>query len=92
MVYSNGPEKERLEDWQLFCCSCCLASAAAEAAEAGLPAADVLVMRWWWLEERRLVLVCPQVKMVAVCQCVCSSSQTEDFQLSLKVLICCVGL
>ena len=30
-------------------------------------------------------------EMVMVCQSVGSSSQTEDFQRSLKVLICCVG-
>ena len=58
--------------------------------EAGLLSADVLAVRRWWLEERGLELVCPQVKTVAVCQSVGSSSHTEDFQRSLKVLICCV--
>ena len=63
----------------------------AEEAEDGLLIADVLAVRRWWLEERQLVLVCPQVKTVAVCQSVGSSLQTEDFQRSFKVLICCVG-
>ena len=30
-------------------------------------AADVLAIRKWWLEERRLVLACWLVKMAAVC-------------------------
>ena len=30
-----------------------------------LVAADVLAVRYWWLEERRLVLVCQLVKMAA---------------------------
>ena len=50
-----------------------------EAAEAGRLAADVLAVRWWWLEERQLVLVCRLVKTIAVCQFVGSSSQTKDF-------------
>ena len=54
-------------------------------------AADVLAVRRWWLEERQLVLACRLVKTAGVCQSVGSSSQTEDFQRSLKVLICCVG-
>ena len=45
----------------------------------GGQAADVLAVRQWWLEERQLVLMCQLVKMVAVCQSVGSSSQTEDF-------------
>ena len=55
----------------------------AEKAEAGLVAADVLVVRWW-LEVR------PLVKTAVVCQSDGSSSQIEDFQRSLKVLIYCV--
>ena len=27
MVYSSGPEKDRLKAWQMFYCGCCLASA-----------------------------------------------------------------
>ena len=34
-----------------------------EEVEAGLLAVDVLAVRQWWVEERRLVLVCQQVKM-----------------------------
>ena len=45
-----------------------------EEAEAGLVASDVLaVRRRWWLEERRLVLVCQLVKTSVVCQSVGSS-------------------
>ena len=62
----------------------------AEEAEAGLVAADVLAVRQWWLEEKWLVLACHLVKTDVVCQSVGSSSQTEDFRRSLKVLICCV--
>ena len=51
-------------------------------------AADVLAVRWRLLEERRLA--CQLVKTAAVCQSVGSSSQTEDFQRSWKVLICSV--
>ena len=40
---------------------------------------DGLAVRWWWLEERRLVLVCRLEKTVVVYQSVGSSSQTEDF-------------
>ena len=58
---------------------------------AGLVAADVLAVRRWWLEERRLVLAFQLVKMARAFQSVGSSSQTEDFCRSLKVLICCVG-
>ena len=47
-------------------------------AQAGLVDADVLTVRRWWLEERRLVLVCQLVKTVLVCQSVGSSSQTKD--------------
>ena len=36
------------------------------------------------------MLACELVKMALVCQSVGSSSQTEDFRRSLKVLICCV--
>ena len=35
-------------------------------------------------EEAEAGLVCPQVKMVAVCQSIGSSSQTEDFQRKLE--------
>ena len=45
----------------------------AEKTEAGLVAADVLVVRRWWLEERWLVLACWLVKTTAVCQSVGSS-------------------
>ena len=48
----------------------------AEEAEAGFLAVDVLAARQWCLEERWLV--CQLVKTAAVCQSVCSSSQTED--------------
>ena len=54
-----------------------------------MAAADLAVRRWC-LEERRLVVACQLVKTAAVCQSVGSSSQTEDFQRSLRVLICCV--
>ena len=36
-------------------------------AEAMLVAADALAVRRWWLEERRLVVVCQLVKTAAVC-------------------------
>ena len=26
MVYSSGPEKERVKAWQMFYCGCCFAS------------------------------------------------------------------
>ena len=80
MVNSSGPEKDRLKAWQT-----------AEEAELGLVASDVLAVWQWWLDERRLVPVCQQVKAFAVCQSVGRSSKTVDFQRSLKVLICCVG-
>ena len=54
-------------------------------------AADVLAVRRWWMERRQLVLVCRLVQKVAVCQTVGSSSQTEGFRRSFKVLICCTG-
>ena len=41
-------------------------------------AADVLVVRPWWSEERQLVVVCQLVKTAAVCKSVDSSSLTED--------------
>ena len=63
-----------------------------EEAEALLVAADLVAVRQWWLEERQLVLVCQLVKTVVMCQSVRSPSQTEDFQRSLKELICCVML
>ena len=63
-----------------------------EEAEAGFVAADVLAVWRWWLEETWLVLVCQLVKTAAVCQSACSSSQTENFLRSLKVLTCCAGL
>ena len=84
MVNSSGTEKDRLKAWQMFYCGCCLVSADCGGGRGW--AADVLAVRWWWLEERRLVLVCPQVKKVAVCQSVGSSSQTENFRRSLKFL------
>ena len=49
------------------------------AKEAELMAVDVLAVRWWWLEEKQLVLVCQLVKNAAVFQSVGRSSQTEDF-------------
>ena len=55
---------------------------------AGLVAADVLAVRWWLMEERRLVLACWLEKTAEVCQSVGSSSQIEDFQRSLRVLAC----
>ena len=91
MVNSSGPEKDQLKAWQMFYCGCCLALDDCRGGGAGLLAADVFAVRRWWLEERQLVLVGPQMKTVAVCQSVCSSSQTEDFRRSLKDLICCVG-
>ena len=42
--------------------------------------AHVPLVRQWWLEEKRQVLVCWLVKIAAVCQSVGSSSQTEDFE------------
>ena len=62
-----------------------------EEAEAGLLATNVLAVRRWWFEARWLVLVHFRVKTVAVCQSIGSSSQTEDFLRSLRVLICCIG-
>ena len=56
-----------------------------EEAEAGLVTADVLAV--WWFEERCLVIVGQVVKMAAVCRSVGSSSQIEDPQRSLRVLI-----
>ena len=38
----------------------------AEEAEAGLVAADVPVVRRWWLEQRRLVRACWLVKLAVV--------------------------
>ena len=84
MDYISCPEKAG----QMFHCGCCLAS---EEVEAGLVADDVFSVRHWWVEERRLVLVCRLVTIVVVCQSVDSSSQTEDFQRSIKVLIYCVA-
>ena len=60
-------------------------------AETGLVVADVLAVQRWWLKKRRLMVVCQVVKMAAVCQSVGSSSQVEDLQRSLRVLIYCVG-
>ena len=57
---------------------CSTAAAVSRQLTAEEAAADVFAVRWWWLEERQLVLVCPQVKTVVVCQSVGSSSQTED--------------
>ena len=45
---------------QWFYCCCCLALA-------GLVAADVLAIRWWF-EERQLVVDCQVVKTALVCQ------------------------
>ena len=50
--------------------------------------ADLAVLQWE-LEERQLVMVCQLVKMM--CQSVGRSSQIEDFQRSLRVLIRWVG-
>ena len=47
-------------------------------------------MRQWWLVGEVAGGGVSQVKTVVMCQSVGSSSQTEDFQRSLKVLICCV--
>ena len=47
-----------------------------EEAKAGLVVANLV--KQWWLEERRLLLVCQLVKMAAVCQSGRSSSQTEE--------------
>ena len=66
-------------NWRLGKCSTVVAVwrwLTAEEAEAELLAADVLVLSRWGFEKRWLVLVCPQVKMVAVCQSVDSSLQT----------------
>ena len=60
--------------------------------EPGLVAADVLAVRQWWLQERRMVLACWLVEMAAVCQSVGSSSQIENFLRIFRALICCVGL
>ena len=49
-----------------------------------------LAVRQWVLAERQLVVVCPVIKMAAACQSVGCSSQTEDFQRSLRALIWCV--
>ena len=84
MVYRSGPEKDRLEAWQMFYCGCCLALA--DCGGGGGWAVDVLAVRWWWLEERRLVLVCPQVKTV-----VNLLVAHHRVQGSLKVLICWVS-
>ena len=54
-------------------------------------AADVVAVWWWMLEEGQLVLVCQLVKTAVVCQSASSSSQTRDFQRSLKALICYAG-
>ena len=67
---------------------CCLQAAYCRGHRGGMLAADALAVRQWWFEERRLVL-CRQVKTVMLCES--SLSQIEDFQRSLKVLICCVG-
>ena len=70
IVYSSGPEKDRLEAWQVFYCSCCLASSDCGGGEDGLEAANVLAVRQWWLEERQLMLACRHVKTPTVCQTV----------------------
>ena len=57
-------------------------------AAAGLVAADVLAVRQWWLEERRLVVVCLLVRMAAVCRSVGSSALRVCFHKSFKVLLC----
>ena len=49
-----------------------------EEAEAGLGAADVLAVRQWFLEERRLMLGCQLVKITVVCQSA-GNSQIGDF-------------
>ena len=41
-------------------------------------AADILAVRPWWLEERRLMQACRLVKMAAECLSAGNSSQTED--------------
>ena len=58
--------------------------------QAGMFAADVLAV-WWWFEDRGLVVVGQVVIMGAVYRSVGSTSQIEDFQRSLRVLICCVN-
>ena len=64
----------RRTDWKLGRCSTMAAAWYWLIAEAGLVAADVLAVRWWWLEERWLVLACQLMKTAAVCQSVGSSS------------------
>ena len=59
-------KKTDCRQMQWFYCCCCLGTA--EEAEAGLVAADVLTVRRWWLEDRRLVLACWLVKTAVVCQ------------------------
>ena len=56
-------------DWKCDRCSTGTAvwlRLTAEEAEAGLVAADVLAVRWLWLEERRLVVACQLVKITVV--------------------------
>ena len=50
-----------------------------EEAEAGLVAADVLVVRHWWLDEKWVVAECQLVKMTVVCQSAGSSAIREYF-------------
>ena len=59
-----------------------------EEAGAGLVTTTVLAVRWWL--ERWLVVVGQVVKMAAMYRSGDSSSQSENFQRILRLLICCV--
>ena len=41
---------------------------------AGLVVIDVLAVRWWWLEERQLVLICQLVNTAVMCRSAGSSA------------------
>ena len=62
IVYSSGPEKDQLEAIGGSTAAAVWCWLTAEEAEGGLVAAYVLAVQWWWLQERRLVLACWQVK------------------------------
>ena len=52
-------------------------------------APDTLTVWPWWLEEMLVVLACWLGKTAAECLSTGNSSQIEDFQRNLRVLICC---
>ena len=64
----------------MFYFGCCLAAADCGGGRGCGWAGDVFAVRWWWLEERRLVH--QLVKMAAVCQSAGSSALRVCFRRS----------